>query len=363
MKPPPMQFDLGLTVNKQGKPCLDCQFNVPRLLNTTAALSVDASLSSLIAHSVNVRYTLPLGDRWQFSAEAVKQMTDHIFASSFTEAASGVRLAVSRGTHVFGLDAHLRDILPLVASDAKLMASEQVRRMPLRTIKTSFNYKFTIDSVVRKSAAIAHPIGGSRLSVNADLSGLFGDVSAFKLDSSWTSHRQLPFGSFVWHSRIGGGLIAPLRRSPTPIQDRFFLGGTNEESSCFRGFAMGSMGPSGKRVVVGNPKKGDKLFDHLGGDVYMCLDNSLSFPLYCKDNLDIRGIVFAQVASLVPALHSRVAHDITKNVRASIGLGVAVPIGGLGTLELSLGKPVYGFALSDYSQMLQIAIRISNMQR
>ena len=366
MKPPPMQFDIGLTVNKQGKPCLDCQFNVPKLLNTTASLSVDASLSSLIAHSLNLRYTLPLGGErgWIFSAEAVKQMNDYTFASSFTEAATGFRFAVSIPKHTIGFDAHLRDIFPSIASTGcRLMASEQVRRMPLRSIKTSVNYKFLLDTVERKSAANAHPIAGSRFSFLADVSGLFGDVNALKLDSAWTSHQTILTKGLVWHRRIAGGIIAPSRRSPTPIQDRFFLGGTNEESSCFRGFSMRSMGPAGKRISTGNPKKNDKLYDHLGGDVYVSIGNSVSFPIYCKDNIDVRGFIFAQAGSLVPSLHARVGSDLAKNVRASVGFGAVVPIGGVGTVELTIGKPVYGMTQSDYQQMLQIGIRISNMQK
>lgn len=353
-----MQFDVGLTVNKQGKPALDCQFAVPRLLNTSASLSVDASISSMIAHALNLKYALPLNSAWTFHAEAVKQMNDHSFASSFTEAVSGVRLSYSYlNKHVVGVDAHLRDVYPVIGG-SRLLASEQIRRVPLRTIKTGVNYRFLIDKTVKTP----HPVGGFKFSFLSDLCGLFGDLSILKLETVFWNHRRLT-DHVTWHSRLGAGAIAHLRsgKVTTPIQDRFFLGGTNEELSQFKGFAMRAVGPAGKRVTT-STKKGDKLYDHLGGDVYVSIDNSVSFPVYTKDDLNIRGIVFAQVGSLIPSLHARAPQELVRSARASLGVGVVVPIGSVGTLELTVGKPVLGMVLSDYQQMLQIGIRISNSQ-
>ena len=369
---PPVSFDIGLTVNRQGKPALDCQFSTPNILGTAASVSADLSISSLIAHSVNLQYTLPVTDTWTFSAEALKQVNDYQFASSFSEHATGAVLSLCKGNHKFSVESFLRDIHPLITiSGHKLVASEQLRRVPLRTIKTSLVYRFTKDGVVKKSAANAHPIAGSKFSLLCDFSGLLGDVKMTKFDSSYQTHFPLWKDVFVWHSRIGMGAIAQLmhransQSHPTPIQDRFFLGGTNEEMSSFRGFAQRSMGPAGRRIVTSGSqvRKGDKLFDHLGGDAYWTWDNSISFPLYTKDNIDIRGMVFGQIGSLVPTLTSRVLSDFARNVRVSVGAGVVVPVGGLGTMELSVGKPVFGTQVSDTAQSLQIGIRISNSRR
>ncbi len=352
-----MQFDIGLTVNKQGKPALDCQFAVPRLLNTTASLSVDASISSMVAHALNLKYAIPMTDVWTLRAEAVKQMNDFSFASSYTEAVSGMRFSYSYlNRHMIGLDAHLRDVFPVIGG-SRLLASEQIRRVPLRTVKTAVNYKFVVDRIVRTP----HPVQGYKFSLLSELAGLFGDVSFFKLESVLWNHKS--FGrNFVWHSRIGAGAIAQLKSAKvhTPIQDRFFLGGTNEELSSMRAFAIRSVGPAGKRVTT-STKKGDKLYDHLGGDVYVSLDNCVSFPLYCKDNINIRGIVFGQIGSLIPTLHARAAQELARSLRASVGVGVVVPIGTVGSLELTLGKAVLGMTASDFQQMLQIGIRISNV--
>ena len=366
---PPVSFDVGLTVNRQGKPALDCQFNTPNILGTAASVSADLSISSLIAHSMNLQYTLPLSDTWMFQADAIKQVNDYQFASSFSEHATGVSLSVLRGDHKFSIESFLRDIHPLITIQGnKVVASEQLRRVPLRTIKTSFNYKFVRDRVVKKSATNAHPVGGSKFSFLCDVSGLLGDVKMTKFESSYQAHLPLWKDIIVWHSRLGCGAIAQLvhrsnsQSHPTPIQDRFFLGGTNEELSSFRGFAQRSMGPAGRRIVTtgAQVRKGEKLYDHLGGDAYWTWDNSVSFPLYSKDNIDIRGMVFGQVGSLVPTLTSRVLSEFARNVRVSVGAGVVVPVGGLGTMELSVGKPVFGTQASDFTQSLQIGIRISN---
>ncbi len=357
-KLPPMQFDVGVAVNKQGKPAIDCKFSVPRLLNTSASLTAEASISSLIAHSLNLQYGLPLGGSWQFLAEAVKQVNDLTYASSFTESVQGLRLSWLMGRrHVLGLDAYLRDIHPVVGG--KLSASEQLRRVQLRTIKTSINYKYLVDQTVRKSDQSPHPVGGYKLSLFSDIAGLFGDVRFMKFDSSFSYHRKLTDG-VILHSRIGAGAIASLPGGVTPIQDRFFLGGTNDELTCMRGFATRAVGPAGKRIGTG--KKSEKLYDHLGGDMYVSLDNVVSFPLYTNNGQDIRGMVFGQLGSLAPTLHSRVGQDLIRGVRASVGIGALVPIGTVGTLELTLGKPVYGRTASDTSQSLQIGIRISNVR-
>lgn len=351
---PPVQFDVGVTVNKQGKPAIDFQFSVPKILNTAASLSADASISSLIAHSLNLRYSIPVSPRSIFLAELVKQVNDYTYASSFSEAVQGFRLSWTHGrNHVVGLDAHLRDVHPMIVG--KLSASEQLRRVPLRSIKTSINYKYVRDATERTP----HAVGGYKFSFLTDLAGLFGDVRFFKVDSALSMHRRIRGSNVVTHTRIGTGAIAPLGRSQTPVQDRFFLGGTTDENFFFRGFAVRSVGPAGKRI--GNSRKGDKSFDHLGGDAYYSIDNAITFPLYSKNELDIRGILFGQIGSVVPTLHSRVAQELVKNTRASVGLGVVVPIGNVGTLELTLGKPVWGATLSDMSQSLQIGIRISNV--
>ena len=372
MKKTSPTFDIGLTLNRQGKPALDCQFHMPELLGTSASVSADLSISSFIAHSLNLQYTLPVSDSWTFTADALKQVNDYQFASSFSEHATGVSLAMTRGNHKFAVESFLRDIHPMITIQGnKLVASEQLRRVPLRTVKTSVNYKFVKDMVVKKAANNAHPIGGYKFSFLCDVAGLIGDVRMTKLESSYQAHFPVLRDKVMWHSRLGLGAIAQLvnrtnsQPHPTPIQDRFFLGGTNEELSSFRGFAQRSMGPAGRRIVTTGSqiRKGDKLYDHLGGDAYWTWDNSVSFPIYSKDNIDVRGMIFGQVGSLVPTLTSRVLSDFAKNIRVSVGAGIIVPVGGLGTMELSLGKPVFGAQASDTFQSLQIGIRLSNIRR
>lgn len=359
-KQPPVQFDIGLNVNQQGKPAIDCHFTLPRLLGTFASLSSQLSVSSLIAHSFNVTYSLP--GKWIFSAQLVKQVNDFHSSSSFSEQVTGVGVSWTRGSHRIGLDAHLRDIHPLVgnSNSKSTTASEQVRRSALRTIKTGINYKYVLDRQVGKTGSSSpHPVGGYKLSFLSDLCGLFGDVRFTKLESSFQINRKLFFFSdnVVLHSRIAAGAIAPLsvRGGQTPIQDRFFLGGTNEEKSSLRGFGFRGIGPCGKRVSSGPP-----LYDHLGGDAYLSLDNVVSFPIYSKDGLEIRGMLFANAGSLTPTLHSKVLQDLGSNARVSIGAGVVVPIGSVGTMEITVGKPVFGAMVTDTTQILQIGVRLSS---
>lgn len=362
---PPVSFDVGFTVNRQGRPALDCQFSVPRILGTVASLTADVSISSFVAHSFNLRYDLPgvFSSGWRLTAEAVKQVNDYQYSSSFSESVEGFGLGWSKGNHRIGLDAHLRDIHPLVTlAGSRLVASEQLRRVPLRTIKTGLNYKYALDRRIFDSPSSGHIVGGHKLALHADVSGLLGDVRMSKLETSLSVHRRV-WRSLVWNSRIGAGAIAHLFRGAltTPIQDRFFLGGTNEEASALRGFAYRSVGPCGRRMVVGQVRKGDKLYDHLGGDAFVSVDNSLTFPLYQRDGIDVRAMVFAQAGSLVPTLNSqRIFSDLWNGVRVSVGAGIVVPVGAVGTVELTLGRVVGGALATDTPQLLQVGIRLSN---
>lgn len=364
-KQPPVQFDIGLNVNHQGKPALDCQFVLPKVLGTSASIATELSVSSLIAHSFNLKYSLPFST-WTFAAEAVKQVNDMQAASSFAEHVSGMTVSWSKGGHRIGIDAHLRDIHPLVGIANKFAASEQVRRSPLRTIKTGVSYKYVLDKQVMKAAAIPHPVGGYKLCFFSDFCGLFGDVRFAKLESSFQTHRRIIANQVVLHSRIGAGAIAQLnvgRGAQTPIQDRFFLGGSIEERSCLRAFAARGVGPVGKRIS--NPGNASAaIYDHLGGDVYVSFDNVVSFPLYhAKDGPDIRGMIFAQTGSLIPTLHSKALQDLRSNVKCCIGAGILVPIGAIGTMEITVGKPVLGTAsVTDTQQILQIGIRLSSRE-
>ena len=352
MKKPPVQFDIGLNVNQQGRPALDCQFALPRLLGTRASLSTELSVSSLTSHSFNMKYFLP--SKWNFAIDAVKQVNDFTSASSYAEHVTGVTVSWSRGSHRIGLDAHLRDIHPVIAalSNGKAAtASEQVRRCALRTVKTGLSYRYARDRVERDFFAYA--VGGYKFSFSSDTYGLFGDVKFSKLEASLQLHRKLA-SKVVLHSRVGAGAILMLKPGKTPIQDRFFLGGTNEEKTCFRAFGFRGIGPTGKRVGL------EQQHDHLGGDVYVSLDNVLSFPLYARDGIDIRGMIFAQSGALVPSLHSKTAQELSSSFKVSVGAGVQIPLGAVGSMEISVGKPVYGVTPTDNLQMLQIGIRLSN---
>ncbi len=360
-KPPPVTFDVGFTVNKLGKPALDCHFAVPRILGTVASLSADASISSFVAHSFDIQYALPdvFPGKWKMVVNAVKQVNDYYYASSFSEGVTGVGVGFLRGGHRIGMDAHLRDVFPLITlQGSKLVASEEVRRVPLRTIKTSIGYSWFVD----RTLGAPHAIGGYRFQFNCESSGLFGDVRMTKMHSLFQFNRRV-WKDIVFHTKLTGGAIAQLGNSRTPIQDRFFLGGTADEITGFRGFGLRSMGPCGRRIAVTSiPLKGEKLFDHLGGDAFASIDNSVSFPIVNLDGVDIRGVAFVQTGSLIPHITPHtVLDDLAKGVHVSAGFGIRVPLGNAGSVELSIAKPVYGNKASDTEQLLQIGLRLSNM--
>jgi outer membrane protein assembly factor BamA len=355
-------FDVGFTVNRMGKPALDCHFAIPRILGTVASLSADASVSSMIAHSFDIRYALPglFAGNWKLVVEAVKQVNDYHYASSFSEGVSGIGMGLIKGNHRIGLDAHLRDIYPLVTlQGSKLVASEEIRRMPLRSVKTSLSYNWIVDRTIGNP----HAVGGYKFVLNCESSGVFGDVRMTKLTSMFQFNRQL-FRSITLHTRLASGAISQFGSGKTPIQDRFFLGGTADETSTFRGFGMRSMGPSGKRVptVSMDAIKSEKLNDHLGGDAFVSIDNVVSFPIVNLDGIDIRGMAFVQAGALLPHLPTNdVLSGLASCTRVTAGVGVRVPLGPAGTVELTLCKPLYGNRTSDTLQMLQIGLRLSNM--
>lgn len=310
-------------------------------------MRADLSVSSFIAHSFNLGYVLPFASCWRFSADVVRQVNDFHSSSSFSESVQGLGFGWSCGSHRFGLDAHLRDIHPLVTLvGAKTVASEQLRRVPLRTIKTGFSYDYNLDRALTEAC---RAVGGYKVGLRGEICGLFGDVNFAKCEASYSLYRRVWRG-LVYHGSVGGGAIGQLGKSVTPIQDRFFIGGTSEQKYALRGFASRSVGPSGKRILAAPAMPGDKLVDHLGGEAFVSMDNVISFPV-----AGVYAMAFLQAGSLLPSLHS----SVSKNTRVCAGVGVMVPVGNMGTAEITLGRPIFGRQTTDTVQSLQIGLRIS----
>ena len=179
-----------------------------------------------------------------------------------------------------------------VADTASLLIKEQQGKSDIRSIsglakKDSRNDAF-------------FPTAGSVLSLSVEYAGgpLGGDNNFVKYIAKGTKYFPLPRKSAL-ALRGEVGAVHGFDDTPTPISERFFLGGINS----IRGFDTRSIGP--KDPVTG---------EVVGGDKEMVFNVELLFPLIAEQR--INGIIFFDIGN---AYNTRIEFG---DMRRSAGAGI-----------------------------------------
>merc|ERR1712096_311198 len=130
----------------------------------------------------------------------------------------------------------------------------------------------------------------------------------------------------------------------------------------------GSVIPGVERPKPKVPEK-ERGTDALGGDVMLNAFTSLSAPLPASlvagpagDGVGGRVFGFLNVGSLVSQYLGDVhtlKRDVSSGMRASVGMGVGVPMAGLGTLELTFSKTFWA-QRHDERQWWQVGLRMES---
>lgn len=233
--------------------------------------------------------------------------------------------------HAVRLEAAARELLPDEG------ASEALLRKPLQTTKTSVAYRY--------QGGYLEPISrtGSIVRTALELSGLLGDVALTRAEALWLYQRRL-LGGF-WNIVFSAGAVVPLSASgSTPLEDRFFLGGTTgPPSERLPGYCSNGIGLAGTRQPTTSDDKALGIpVDHIGGDARLAASTTLQLPLPLPKllGLDLCGFLFGAGGALADKVRLSLPRDLLDSTRASAGLGVGAMLPGGGMVGLSWAWPL-----------------------
>ncbi len=222
--------------------------------------------------------------------------------SSFEEEELGGSLRAG-----FDISEHLRQVVRYslvqkditdVDSDASLI----IKGEEGQTIRSSVSNEFIYDT--RNSRFDTRD--GYIVRLSNEFTGLGGDVTFLKSRIKGAYYYTFAESWTVAYRGELGGMFG--LGEDTRAADRFFIGGSN-----VRGFEFAGLGPRDRASD-----------DSLGGKYFYTNSLELSFPLGLPQDLDVRGRLFTDVASVWDFDgSSAVAVDDSSSPRASIGTGVS----------------------------------------
>jgi len=347
-------------VDKKGEVACDLRLTQPALFG--GPLSAMGSIGSTAsqAHEFLLRLSTPrlLGRRCSWSLDAARASSDEREASSYSERITHavMSLSDSAGVHSAFAEAAIRDLLPAV--DAPRLPSPEVQQAQHRSVKTSLRYAY-----IWSGRLLGGGLGVS-LRNDFEVAGLFGDVRFLRNEASASFALGLPWG-LSWHFAGSCGAVLPTGDRPTCLQDRFFLGGASGSSSVFKGFGHRGLGPVGLCQARDPEKPARRPTDALGGDAMWNVFTALSAPVRIPDGspgggLDGRSFAFLGLGALAQQPCAGVGallRGLRGGARASAGLGIGVPLAGMGNLELTFAYPLWAHR-HDLVQRLQLGLRL-----
>ncbi|KNB46401.1 mitochondrial SAM 50 [Blastocystis sp. subtype 4] len=308
------------------------------------------TLSSRIRYDVmrrntyyNVNYEIPkVFHGCSFNINYLKESRNLLKESSVNCFDEGVNATIVSPSRHFSLGYSLtwRDMAPATDLDVEKILNNHCSRSMLNecrpslksTIFTSLGFDTRNNPVLATSGLFGQ--------LKLGYSGLLGDVHHVKVETNLNANIPvspmiLGEPGLVLHLSSYGGMIRNLSRKNTRYFDRFFLTGEH-----IRGYEMADIGPRSK-PEEGGRKEGDAL----GGDRCLALGAAVSFPLVFSANhgIGIRGQLFWNLGNI----WNRNTHlkKIYHSALQSYGIGVMIPFGTVGRLELnySLSQKRFSF--------------------
>ncbi|MBX9882776.1 MAG: outer membrane protein assembly factor BamA [Sphingomonas sp.] len=194
------------------------------------------------------------------------------------------------------------------------------------------------------------PTAGRRLSINADLAGLGGDVRYARLATNFSQFKSIGAG-FILSFQAEGGYIVPLQGGPAPgvdpirINDRFYLGEPN-----FRGFQIRGVGPRVLRAAfIDDPVTGAQIVDPnrrnyqddaIGGRTYYHGRIELELPLGSgARELGLRPSIYTDIGALFGVRRPLPTANFVRGANPITGRDEVLPFCQLGTLGVTGRDP------------------------
>mmetsp|Transcript_21220 Transcript_21220/g.41502 ORF Transcript_21220/g.41502 Transcript_21220/m.41502 type:complete len:473 (+) Transcript_21220:198-1616(+) len=352
-------------VDKKGQMTCDLRVVQPAALGGTLSAMASVGSTASGAQDFLLRLSTPrfLAQRCSWSLDLARSATDEREASSYSERVTHavMKLTNPTGKHSIFVEAALRSLFP--ADRGLRVPSAEVLQARLDSVKTSLSYTY---AWVGAAPSVLRLYGGPAcMRGNIEAAGLLGDVNFLRGETYAGATWCLPW-RLRWQVASWCGLLWPFRQKQNCLQDRFFLGGSTGSSSVFKGFAHRGLGPMGFCETRDPANPPNQLTDALGGDAVASAYSAISIP--CPIPLSLGGVsidssLFAFVGVGGLAQHqlglksgTRILQDLRTSVRASAGAGLALPMAGLGSLELTFAQPFQAHH-HDIQQRWQIGLR------
>ncbi|CAE8676067.1 unnamed protein product [Polarella glacialis] len=290
------------------------------------------------------------------------------------------------------------------------LPSVELQQARLRSFKTCIRYSASWSSVPEGQTE------GVQLRADVEASMPPGDVRFLKgevqAQGAWPLFRFWRGGSWqmMGHLSASCGMLLPMDGLPSCPQDRFYLGGAagTLASGILKGFQHRGAGPSGvcqpnqpnqpqrteqtdnssaaggarpdaraDRKETSGKASGSqdkrRLLDSLGGDALINTFAAVSVPLPASVSLGAlpmegRMMLFLGAGALAPRTGALRAVGSTRAaagqgeqgwqaLRVSAGAGLALPLAGMGTLELAFAQPLLA-QRTDALQSWQLGLRL-----
>ncbi len=244
---------------------------------------------------------------------------DQLDESSFNSDTKGVTLKANYNMSEYLEHSIYYTIQGTKVSNVPDTASIYIKRQEGSFTNSIVGHTFIYD----KRDSQVDPKEGYVFQVNQEGAGLGGDTDYIKHEAKFSYYVPVYKRSVILLSRLKGGDISGFGGQDVRINDRFFIG-----SSIIRGFDNAGIGPRDLATL-----------DALGGNDYYFGSTELTFPLGLPEELDFRGSIFLDAASLFNSGETGPTVVDTNALRATTGVGVAWS-SPLGPIRLDLSFPI-----------------------
>ena len=332
-------YDLGMSVNQRGAPTFDLTISYPSFAYKPFIFTsaINRSWDDSRTFSAELSFPRLLGGVSTLKAKCFSQVTSLGAGISSVERSRGGSIGLIRGRNCLEIVSVLRDISLLDSVNFDRL--NDVEGNQLRSQRLSIRHSYNYDNLKFLRSNPTIPVRGISAKTVLEMPLIPGDSQSAKFMAMFYMYNRA-FASVTSRFFLKGGVALKLRGSTVELPencgksldnlnaakelyplDRFFLGGVNDPSLSFPGFAERSLPFCVKEGISGA----------LG---YLTLGSSINFSIPRLDIPGLRGICSAQAGFIAPTLTRE-----TTLFRSSLGFGICVPVG-LANLEVTFSLPI-----------------------
>lgn len=354
-------------VDGNGNTVLEGRVTKPGVFGSLSTLNGSVAISQG-TFNANVEWTTPRGF---FGLPAsIKLMDERENFKSYSSYSLNQRALIlstfpikqKRGKHAsLSAEVALEDLMPSLRNDSSsTWASPEILSSRLRTTKYALKWNYRRNESF-STEEIPYIHGGKTSQSTAELA-FSGDVAFAKASLSRGRFGMFKLNAFpslpiIWSLRQFAGVIAPLDKDKTPIQDRFFTGGVLHPFTSFHGSKFRRAGATCERGVAENAKNIDRL-DGTGNDGVALSNLTVGIPYgVCMPFFFADAGIFMKTLSLP---RKNFEKDLINSAKFASGFGVSLPVevNGL-TAHVEASYTIFTNQKKDAQEKFQFAVKIN----